>query len=110
MLDALQAAVEKTFEEGLKVEQNISIELVRSLESRALRHLFFAEREVRKIPGLSDRVVRRNIRRVGIVGAGTMGGGIAMAFANAGVPVTLLDAKQEALDAGLAKIRKNYER
>jgi 3-hydroxyacyl-CoA dehydrogenase len=110
LLDALQAAVEMPFDEGLKVERAISGELERSLESHALRHLFFAERETRKIPGLSDQTRKRPVRRVGIVGAGTMGGGIAMAFANAGVPVTLLDASREALDAGLAKIRKNYER
>src|SRR5262249_55576520 len=110
LLDAVQAAAEKPFDEGLKVEKIISAELVRSTESKALRHLFFAEREARKIPGLSDSVKSRSVERVGIVGAGTMGGGIAMAFANAGIPVTLLDVSRDALDSGLAKIRKNYER
>ena len=110
LLEALAAAVEKPFDEGLKVEMAISAELVRSNESRALRHLFFAEREVRKIPGLSDRLPRRPIQRVGIVGAGTMGSGITMAFVNAGIPVTLLDVSREAIDAGLAKILNNYNR
>jgi 3-hydroxyacyl-CoA dehydrogenase len=110
LLDALQAAAEKPFEEGLAIERTISTELEQSLESRALRHLFFAERETRKIPGLPEQVRPRPVRRVGIVGAGTMGGGIAMAFANAGIPVTILDAHQSALDAGLAKIRANYQR
>lgn len=110
LLHALEAATQLPFDEGLKVESTISAELVNAPESRAMRHLFFAEREVRKIPGLPENTQPRAINRVGIVGAGTMGGGISMAFANAGIPVTLLDTKQEALDAGLAKIRKNYER
>ncbi len=75
-----------------------------------MRHLFFAEREVRKIPGLSPSATPRPIGRIGIIGAGTMGGGIAMAFANAGLPVMMVDAKQEALDRARATIRKNYER
>lgn len=110
LLDAVQAAVEQPFDEGLKVEIAKSEELVQATESRALRHLFFAEREVRKIPGLTDDIKPRDVKRLGIVGAGTMGGGIAMCFANASVPVTLLDATQLALDKGLATIRKNYER
>ncbi|MBK5103293.1 MAG: enoyl-CoA hydratase/isomerase family protein [Burkholderiales bacterium] len=110
LLDALQAAVDLPFAEGLKAESAISDKLVPATEARALRHLFFAEREVRKIPGLAENVKARPVTRVGIVGAGTMGGGISMCYANAGVPVTLLDAKQEALDKGMATIRKNYER
>lgn len=110
LLDALQAAAEKPFAEGLAIERTISAELEQALESRALRHLFFAEREARKIPGLPEQVRPRPVRRIGIVGAGTMGGGIAMAFANAGIPVTILDANQPALDAGLARIRANYQR
>ncbi len=110
LIEALQAAADKPFDQGLDVERAISRELEQSLESRALRHLFFAEREARKVPGLSDRVQRRPVGKVGIVGAGTMGGGISMAFANAGIPVTLLDVSAPALDAGLARIRKNYER
>jgi 3-hydroxyacyl-CoA dehydrogenase len=110
LLDALQAAAEKPFEEGIAIERTISAELERSPEARALRHLFFAEREARRIPGLSAQIRPRSVHQVGIVGAGTMGGGIAMAFANAGLPVTLLDANEAALHAGMAKIRANYQR
>ena len=110
LLDALEAAVKLPFAQGLEAESAISDKLVPATEARALRHLFFAEREVRKIPGLAAGVMPRPVARVGIVGAGTMGGGISMCFANAGVPVALLDATQAALDKGMATIRKNYER
>ncbi len=110
LLEALQAAVEKPFDEGLKIEMAVSASLEQSPEARALRHLFFAEREVSKIPGLSADVKPRNVERIGIVGAGTMGGGIAMAFANAGVPVTIVDTTQEALERARSTITKNYER
>jgi len=110
LLDALEAAVKLPFDQGLKAESAISDKLVPATEARALRHLFFAEREVRRIPGLAANVKPRPVTRVGIVGAGTMGGGISMCYANAGVPVTLLDATQAALDRGMATIRKNYER
>lgn len=110
LIDAVQAAVELPFDEGLKVEAAKSDELPQAAESRALRHLFFAEREVRRIPGLSPAIKARPVGRVGIVGAGTMGGGIGMCFANAGIPVTLLDTAQENLDRGLATIVKNYQR
>ena len=110
LLDAVQAAVEKPFDEGLQVESALSAQLEQATESRALRHLFHAEREVRKIPGLAADVKPRPVTRVGIVGAGTMGGGIAMCFANAGIAVTILDTSQANLDRGLATIGKNYER
>jgi len=110
LIDAVQAAVELPFDEGLEVETAKSDELPQAAESRALRHLFFAEREVRRIPGLSPAIKARPVGRVGIVGAGTMGGGIGMCFANAGIPVTLLDTAQENLDRGLATIVKNYQR
>jgi len=110
LLEALQAAAEMPFDEGLEVEKAVSASLEQATESRALRHLFFAEREVRKIPGLSPSVKPRPINRIGIIGAGTMGSGITMAFANAGLSVTMIDANQEALDRGRATIRKNYER
>ena len=110
LLTAVQAAVELPFDDGLKVEIAQSRELEQATEARALRHLFFAEREVRKIPGISPDLKPRAVGRVGIVGAGTMGGGISMCFANAGVPVTIVDAAQANLDRGLATIRKNYER
>jgi 3-hydroxyacyl-CoA dehydrogenase len=110
LLEALQAAAEKPFDEGLKVERALANELEKATESRALRHLFFAEREVRRIPGLGKDVKPRAVKTVGIVGAGTMGGGIAMCFANAGIPVTIVDTTQAAIDRGLGTIRKNYER
>ena len=110
LLDAVEAAVALPFDQGLLVESAKAEQLVQATEARALRHLFFAEREVRRIPGLSSDLGPRPVTNVGIVGAGTMGGGIAMCFANAGIPVTLLDATQANLDRGLATIRKNYER
>jgi 3-hydroxyacyl-CoA dehydrogenase len=110
LITALQAAVEKPFDEGLRVESELSSQLEQATESKALRHLFYAEREVRKIPGLAPDIKPRTIARVGIVGAGTMGGGIAMCCINVGIPVTLVDATQQNLDRGMATIRKNYER
>lgn len=110
LLDAVQAAVALPFDEGIARERALSNEVERAVEGRAFRHLFFAERELRRIPGLPANVASRKIAKVGIVGAGTMGGGIAMCFANAGIPVTIVDTKQEALERGLATVRKNYER
>ena len=110
LLEAVKAATELPFADGLKVESEQSRRLVQAPEARALRHLFFAEREVRKIPAVSSDEKARPVSRVGIVGAGTMGGGIAMCFANANIPVTIVDAAQANLDRGLATIRKNYER
>jgi 3-hydroxyacyl-CoA dehydrogenase len=108
-LEAVAASLEKSFDFGLGVERKIFTELMSSPESQALRHAFFAERAASKVAGLGDRTPQRKVERVAVVGAGTMGGGIAMTFANAGIPVTLLEAKQEALDRGLANIRKTYE-
>jgi 3-hydroxyacyl-CoA dehydrogenase len=110
LLDAVQAAVELPFDAGIKRERELSNEVERAVEGRAFRHLFFSERELRKIPGLPADVKARKVAKVGIVGAGTMGGGISMCFANAGIPVTIVDAAQANLDRGLATIRKNYER
>ena len=110
LLDAVQAAVDLPFDQGIVRERELSNQVERAVEGRAFRHLFFSERELRKIPGLPADVKSRKIAKVGIVGAGTMGGGISMCFANAGIPVTLVDARQEALDRGLATIRKNYDR
>ncbi|MBZ0144596.1 MAG: enoyl-CoA hydratase/isomerase family protein [Rhodocyclaceae bacterium] len=110
LLDAVQAAAGLPFDAGIARERELSNQVERAVEGRAFRHLFFGERELRKIPGLPADVQSRPIKKVGIVGAGTMGGGISMCFANAGIPVTIVDAKQEALDRGLATIRKNYER
>jgi 3-hydroxyacyl-CoA dehydrogenase len=107
-IKAVQAAVELPFAEGMKREREIFVELQASPQSKAQRHVFFAEREVARIPGLPADQQTREIKSVGVLGAGTMGGGIAMCFVNAGIPVVLLEVKQEFLDKGLGIIRKNY--
>ncbi len=108
-IDAVEAAVEKPFEEGLRFERELFLELLQTPESRALRHAFFGERAAAKIPDVPSDTPVRKVESVAVVGAGTMGGGIAMNFLNAGVPVTILETRQEALDKGVATIRKNYE-
>lgn len=108
-LEAIAASLNSRYETGIATEQKIFAELMISEESKALRHAFFAERAASKVAGLDENTPQRKIASVAVVGAGTMGGGIAMNFANAGVPVILLEAKQEALDRGVAGIRKNYE-
>ncbi len=108
-VDAIEGAVSKPFEEGLRFERELFVQLAQTPESMALRHAFFAERAASKIPGVPPDTQARAIASVGVIGAGTMGGGIAMNFMNAGIPVTILEMKQEALDKGLATIRKNYE-
>jgi 3-hydroxyacyl-CoA dehydrogenase len=107
-IKAVRASVERPFDEGMKIERDLFVELMASPQSRAQRHVFFAEREVARIPGLPPDTATREINRAGVIGAGTMGGGIAMCFANAGIPVTLVETTQEALDRGLNTIRKNY--
>ena len=109
IIKAVQAAAELPFAAGMKREAELFQELMTSSESRAQRHVFFAEREVAKIPGLPKDTAQREIKTAAVIGAGTMGGGIAMNFANAGIPVTLLEINREALDRGIAVIRKNYE-
>jgi 3-hydroxyacyl-CoA dehydrogenase len=106
--DAVAASL-RPFEEGLQTERKLFIELVSSPESKALRHVFLAERAASKVPDVPEDTPTRPISSAAVIGAGTMGGGIAMCFANAGIPVRLLEVKQEALDKGLATIRKNYE-
>ncbi|HEU4778344.1 MAG TPA: 3-hydroxyacyl-CoA dehydrogenase NAD-binding domain-containing protein, partial [Steroidobacteraceae bacterium] len=108
-LEAVGAAITQKFAAGIDTEQKVFGELMVSQESKALRHAFFAERAASKVAGLTDKTPQRKIASVAVVGAGTMGGGIAMNFVNAGIPVTLLDAKQEALDRGILGIRKQYE-
>jgi 3-hydroxyacyl-CoA dehydrogenase len=108
-IKAVQAAVELPFDEGMKRERELFAELLVSAESRAQRHVFFAEREVAKVPGLPKDTAKRDVNSAAIIGAGTMGGGIAMNFANAGIPVKILEVKEEALEKGIAVIRKNYE-
>jgi 3-hydroxyacyl-CoA dehydrogenase len=109
IIKCVQAAVELPFDEGLKRERELFLELLASPESAAQRYYFFAEREAAKVLDVPADTPQREINTAGIVGAGTMGGGIAMNFANAGIPVTLLEVKQEALDRGLKTIRTNYE-
>ena len=109
IIKCVQAAVELPFDEGMKRERELFVELLTSQESAAQRYYFFAEREAAKVLDVPADTPQREIRKAGIVGAGTMGGGIAMNFANAGIPVALLEVKQEALDRGLKTIRTNYE-
>ncbi len=108
-VDAVEAATKKKFAEGMLVEREIFINLMWTPESRALRHLFMAERAASKIPDVPSDTPKRDIKLVGVIGAGTMGGGISMNFLNAGIPVKILEMKQEALDRGVATIKKNYE-
>ncbi len=108
-VDAVAATVTKKFEDGLTFERNLFLELVQTTESKALRHAFFGERAASKIPDVPSDTPLREIKSAAVIGAGTMGGGIAMNFVNAGIPVKLLEMKQEALDKGIATIRKNYE-
>ncbi len=108
-VDSVERATRLPFDEGLAQERQTFLSLMWTPECRALRHLFAAERAASKIPDVPDDTPRRPIQAVAVVGAGTMGGGIAMNFLNAGLPVTLLEMKQEALDRGVATIRKNYE-
>ncbi len=108
-IDAIEAAVAKPFDEGMEVEQSLFIELLNSPESQSLRHAFFAMRAAAKIPDVPSGTPLRAVKSVAVIGAGTMGGGIAMNFANAGIPVTVLETTQAALDKGLGTVRKNYE-
>jgi 3-hydroxyacyl-CoA dehydrogenase len=108
-VDAVEAALNKPFDAGMQLEREIFTALMFTPESKALRHAFFGERAASKIPDVPEDTPQRTVTQVAVVGAGTMGGGIAMNFLNAGLPVTILETKQEALDRGLATIRKNYE-
>jgi 3-hydroxyacyl-CoA dehydrogenase len=107
---AVEAAVAQPFDDGLATERKLFTELMTGTQSAAQRHVFFAERQVWKIPDVPDDTPTIPIKKVGIIGAGTMGGGIAMNFANLGMPVTIVETKQDALDRGLGVVRKNYER
>jgi 3-hydroxyacyl-CoA dehydrogenase len=108
-VDAVEAAVRLPFEEGTRIERAMFLELVASDQSKALRHAFFAERAAARIAGLPEGTPTRRIERAAVVGFGTMGGGIAMSFANAGIPVAVLETSQEALDRGLAACRRHWE-
>ncbi|MDE2048589.1 MAG: enoyl-CoA hydratase/isomerase family protein, partial [Betaproteobacteria bacterium] len=108
-VDCVAAAVSKKFDDGLAFEREQFIALMMTPESRALRHAFFGERAASKIADVPEDTPVREIKHVAVIGAGTMGGGISMNFLNAGIPVMMLEMKQEALDRGVATIRKNYE-
>ncbi|MEP6548151.1 MAG: 3-hydroxyacyl-CoA dehydrogenase NAD-binding domain-containing protein [Gammaproteobacteria bacterium] len=108
-VEAVAAAVEMSFDAGVKRERELFTTLMLSPESAALRHVFQAERAASKIQGVPDDTPVRPIRKVGVIGAGTMGGGITMSLINAGLPVVLLETQQDALDRGLANIRRNYQ-
>jgi 3-hydroxyacyl-CoA dehydrogenase len=108
-IKAVEAAVNLPFDEGLKRERELFLELMTSPESKAQRYFFFAEREAAKIPDVPADTPAKEIKKAAVIGAGTMGGGIAMNFANAGIPVTVVEVAKEALDRGLAIVRKNYE-
>jgi 3-hydroxyacyl-CoA dehydrogenase len=106
---AVEAACALPFDDGVRRERELFDELENSAEARALRYAFFAEREVAKLPDIPRETLLRPIETAAIIGAGTMGGGIAMSFAEFGIPVKLLEVSQEALDRGLARVRSNYE-
>ena len=108
-VDAVEAATKKKFNDGMTFEREIFINLMWTPECRALRHLFTAQRAASKIADVPDTTPVRDIKSVAVIGAGTMGGGITMNFLNAGIPVKMIETKQDALDRGVATIKKNYE-
>ena len=101
----VEAALTKPFDEGRKFERERFAHLVNTTESKALRHAFFSERQTAKIPDVPEDTPTRAIKKAAVIGAGTMGGGIAMSFVNACIPVTITDATQDALDRGLKRIK-----
>ena len=108
-VDAVEAATKQKFDQGMTTERDLFINLMWTPECRALRHLFMAERATSKIADVPADTPQRPVQSVAVIGAGTMGGGISMNFLNAGIPVKMLEMKQDALDRGIATIRKNYE-
>ena len=109
IISVVEQTIAKPYAEGVQAERMGFMKLIMGKQSAALRHIFFAERKASKIDGIADDIALRDIRRVGVIGAGTMGGGISMNFLSAGIPVTIVEMAQEALDRGTATIRKNYE-
>jgi 3-hydroxyacyl-CoA dehydrogenase len=109
IIDALEAAATLPFDKGMARERELFLQCLRNSQAKALQHVFFAERKAANVPNLDKNTPKRDVKSVAIIGAGTMGGGIAMNFLNAGIPVTLLEMKQEALDRGVGVIRKNYD-
>ncbi len=108
IVDCIEAAATMSFDDGMKRERELFLECMRDPQSASLQYMFFAEREAAKVRGMSRDTAQRDIRKVGIIGGGTMGGGIAMSFANAGIPVTLIEINDEALERGLSIVDKNY--
>ena len=108
-IQCIEAAVNNSFDEGIKVERKLFMELVTGTQSAAQRYAFFAQRQVAKIPDIEPDTEIKAFSSIGVIGAGTMGGGISMNFANVGIPVTIIEQSQENLDKGLGIIRKNYE-
>ena len=108
-VEAVAGSLRLPFDAGMRLERELFTSLMFTPESKALRHAFMAERATTKIPDVPPDTPTRDIKKVAVIGAGTMGGGIAMNFLNAGIPVIILEMKQEALDKGLSIIRKNYE-
>ena len=108
-IQCIEAAVNKSFDDGIKVERDLFLKLVTGNQSAAQRYFFFSQRQVAKIPDIPKETEKKQINEIGVIGAGTMGGGIAMNFANAGLPVTIIEQSQEKLDKGIGIIRKNYE-
>ncbi len=108
-VDCVEAAVKMRFDDGMRFERDTFLALMMTPESKALRHAFFGERAASKIPDVPEDTPQRKIEKVAVIGAGTMGGGISMNFLNAGIPVTILETTQEALDRGTGVMRKNYE-
>jgi len=108
-IQCIEAAVNLPFDEGIKTERKLFMELVTSNQSAAQRYAFFAQRQVAKIPDIPKETEIKSVKSVGVIGAGTMGGGISMNFANVGIPVKIIEQNQERLDKGLSIIRKNYE-
>jgi 3-hydroxyacyl-CoA dehydrogenase len=109
IIDLIEQTAGKPYAEGVQAERMNFMKLIMGKQSAALRHVFFAERKASKIDGIAEDIALRPINRVGVIGAGTMGGGISMNFLSAGIPVTIVEMVQEALDRGTATIRKNYE-
>ena len=109
IIKAVEAAVGLPFDQGIARERELFSELLTSPESKAQRYFFFAEREAAKIPDVPADTAPKEIKKAAVIGAGTMGGGIAMNFANVGIPVTVVEVKQDALERGLSVVRKNYE-
>ncbi len=109
IVDALEAAATLSFDRGMTRERELFMQCMNNSQARALQHVFFAERKTASVPNLDKAAGKRDIKSVAVIGAGTMGGGIAMNFLNAGIPVTVLEMNPQALDKGVSVIRKNYE-